>query len=376
MHSILNVWAWASLKSIGVEVSNTDVKPSLHVVYDAMVTFLVVSLCKLTLAAYAWSWGFIFFGGGECWGLDETFSHPPNSSKCILASFFVSGFMASVVLCATVYICENYVIGLLFGYSTPSGSRRNSTNIHTYIVLLISVFFSDASWSFFNWLSYSMANFEDNDNQSEKISAYAVASIIGFALNGLTFYCMHNLTAITYGGIWQQYIQLKYNKNNNDGNSNTVANVKKIAAAATVRSKIPDNRENYPDLWFCDVLFAGVVSGAYYGFGPFAVMLSQGNSQDYVTVSFYNAVGTLLGSIACVLVLYIFPIVLWWNCYHIVDVKNSLNLEKGIELRDRKGHNISSNNVKAVSLNTFSSNPEEGDVGSTFSGINPMNASQ
>ena len=149
----------------------------------------------------------------------------------------------------------------------PDPRRRSS--LRTLVLQLFSVWISDGSWSYWNWISYAIANAVDTDSPNS-LSAFFCGSLVGFGLNGLFFYCVHNFL---------RFFAIKYMAISKD------------------------------TLWYCDLHFAGLVFGAYYGFGPFAVSIALAfNAASLGEIAACNALGTFLGTCIFVVLFYAIPI--------------------------------------------------------------------
>jgi len=224
--------------------------------------FLLINVSKLTLAAYAWSWGFLLVDGEECWAIDTTFSHAPGDTACTMEALAISGLMASVTLILTLLVLETG-LGVM---------EEDRTSHWSYFLLFFSVWISDSSWSYWNWLSNSIANSADSD-QPNSVAAYACASLLGFGINAVFFAIVHN------------------------GGRHTL--IRWTSARDT-------------DVWRCDVPFMLVCFGAYYGFGPWAVYMNMAlGTKSKGGIAFANAIGTLLGALLAVVLCYIAPALLW-----------------------------------------------------------------
>ncbi len=283
MHHFFRSVALSAIGSIGIKKIplvdaelNSDIQTLSQItkadIKEALDRFLCITLSKLTVGAYAWSLGFGLLDGEDCWARDDTFSHAPHGSSCTIMSMVFSGLLASTALCFTILVVE---IAILPRPSCVNGDSHH-TKWQTYVLLFFSVWISDASWSFWNWISYSIGNDTDSFTGSkDNMAGFAVGSLLGFALNSLLFYMLHN------GGRW---LLLRF------------ANVKGN------------------ELWHCDVSFTGALYGAYYGFGPLAVYLcSAFDATNLESLALCNALGTLLGSLVMVTFVYSLPI--WWWLY-------------------------------------------------------------
>jgi len=236
--------------------------PNREVFFARIWPFILISVSKLTVAAYAWSWGFILVDGDSCWGSDTTFQHAPrDTDACTMNALVLSGFMASTSLLVTLYLLEYLLV-----------EERDLTSQWTYLLLFFSVWVSDSSWSYWNWFSFSISNSLDSDQEYD-VGAYAWASLLGFGFNAATFFALHN-----------------------------------TGRQALIRWT-PGTAE---DIWYCDIPFTINCFGAYYGFGPWAVYLSKAlGTTTGAGVAFTNAMGTFLGACLTIALCYLVPILLW-----------------------------------------------------------------
>jgi hypothetical protein len=253
--------------------------PSRVIYFTRVWPFLFINCTKLTLAAYAWSWGFLLVDGEGCWAIDTTFSHAPGDTVCTMDAVATSGLMASVTLMISLVVLETG-IGVI---------EEDRTSYWTYLLLFFSVWISDSSWSYWNWLSYSIANSADTD-QPNSVSAYAWASLLGFGINAAVFAMVHN------GG--------------------RHALIRWTSARDT-------------DVWYCDLPFTISCYGAYYGFGPGAVYvnLAMGTTSD-AGIAFANATGTFLGALLAMVLCYLVPALLWLSPPNKVKLATSQTKDK------------------------------------------------
>jgi len=236
--------------------------PSKDKFFARLWPFLLINVSKLTLAAYAWSWGFLLVDGEQCWAIDTTFSHAPKDTACTMEALTVSGLMASVTLILTLLVLETG-LGVM---------EEDRTSYWSYFLLFFSVWISDSSWSYWNWLSASIANSADSD-QPNSVAAYACASLLGFGFNAVFFAIVHN------------------------GGRHTL--IRWTSARDT-------------DVWYCDLPFILACFGAYYGFGPWAVYMNLAlGTKSKGGIAFANAIGTLLGTLLAVVLCYLAPALLW-----------------------------------------------------------------
>jgi hypothetical protein len=260
---LLEKWTRAVFSSMGVELSESH-----RSVFWISVQFNAVTITKLFFAAFFWSLGFMAINGEECWGKDTSFSRTPTEDTCTIDALVLSGFFASASLVLTVLAAEYLTF--------VREDRKSSTG--TLLLLLWSVWISDAFWSVFNWLAFSIAvKITGEDYASEySLAEYSLGGVPAFLMNGLFFYIVHNLSRI---------------------------------ALITCASLYGETLEK---LWFCDALFALVVAGAYYGFGPIAVSFTtSAGATTMLGISFLNALGTAVGTIVMLAILYWIPFVLW-----------------------------------------------------------------
>jgi hypothetical protein len=255
----ITMWIQAICDSVGFPRSQ-PARVGRQAFFKRFRPFATILTGKLTSAAYAWSWGFLLVDGSDCWGTDTTFEHSPDDTACTMSALVLSGFLASIVLLATLFLLEYLLL-----------DRKEWTSLWTYVLLLPSVWISDASWSYWNWFSYSIANAATVGEYSS-VASFAWASLIGFSINAIIFYIVHNT------GRW-----LLINFVDKD-----------------------------LQIWACDLPVGFVLFGAYYGFGPFAVYLNlAADSQSKSTVAFFNALGTLFGTLLAILLFYIIPVYAW-----------------------------------------------------------------
>ena len=225
--------------------------------------FFLISISKLTVAAYAWSWGFFLVDGEICWSIDTTFSRAPGASTCTLDAVLASGLMASISLIATLFVVEKS-IGV---------AKDDQTTNWTYLLLFFSVSIGDSSWSYWNWLSYSIGNAALGTDQKNILAAIGWASLLGFAINAAFFATVHN---------------------------------------ASRRALIAWTSAKDIDVWYCDLPFTICIFGAYYGFGPWAVYLNLAiGTTTSSTIAFVNAIGTCLGALLAIVLCYLLPALLW-----------------------------------------------------------------
>lgn len=240
----------------------------------ALPSFSCVNFTKLTVAAFCWSYGFMIFDGKKCWGKDTTFQNTPGENKCTLDSVFLSGFLASVGLCLSVMTVDTIL-------DWSKWVQHSNTSKSTLAILLLTVFISDALWSYWNYLSFAIASSKDD---SYTLGGYFAASLLGFFLNATFFYSVHN--GVTFI-VEKRVIHSRDATGNGSGAESEKATTEE------------------GQFWYCDVLFAGIVWGAYYGFGPFGLGLSiQVDAESELGIASCNALGTLLGSLLFFAILY------------------------------------------------------------------------
>ena len=285
--------AWISMGG----ASNCDLERKSY--FARLLPFLGINLSKLTVGAYAWTWGFVLMHGQSCWITYDTWMHSPGGDSCTMNALILSGIMASLGLLLTLF-CAEFVLM----------EKEKRTTRLTYAILFLSVSISDASWSYFNWISYSIANSVDNissNNEAEQegvtiqvIPASLIwTSLLGFGLNAIFFYVLHN--SATFAIIkWTQTKQA--------------------------------------NIWYCDWPFALLVFGSYYGFGPVAVYLNLAyDSTSDSGVALLNALGTFLGALLIAIFVYFLPAWVWLppaRAHDKNDQQNSLSSDNTVELRD------------------------------------------
>lgn len=263
-------WTRKVFASIGAERSQSRSE-----VFWISVQWNVLVFSKLWAAAFFWSLGFMAVNGEECWGKDTSFSRTPTDGACTVDSLILSGFFASTSLIMTIVLTE-YLTFVTPDRKTQAGSLS---------LLFWSVWASDAFWSLFNWLAFSIATkIRSEDPNSYSLSDYFIGGVPAFLLNGLFFYIVHNLLRVALKLICDDFFDQVAEK-----------------------------------LWFCDALFAQVLAGAYYGFGPLAVsFVTSAGATSMLAVAFLNAMGTGVGTFIMLSILYWVPLVVWANSEAVV----------------------------------------------------------
>ncbi len=224
-----------------------------------------ITFSKLVVAAFFWSLGFMAVEGEECWGKDTSFSRSPAANVCTVDSFILSGFLASVSLVMTMIIMEIFL------------RPKHCTSYSTFTLLFISVWISDAFWSLFNWLAFSIAVQVHSDQQQYSLGDYAFGGLFAFVINGLLFFLVHNSLRYAVVSAYREY-----------------------------RPSLVD------ELWLCDPFFALTVVGAYYGFGPVAVFLIEIiGARSEIAIAVLSAVGTGIGTLFMLVILYWLPMIIW-----------------------------------------------------------------
>ena len=267
---IFKFWEKQVFESIGV-----DINTSIEDFPGIFSRWMCLTMSKLIMAAFFWSLGFFVTSGENCWGRYSSFSKSPKENNCTIYSFVVSGMFAAFSLVTTIKLLD-YLI------RTREDHR---TNDKTLVLLTFSVWISDSFWSIFNWMAFSIAlnvaipNVSAHNDQDYSTYDYLVGGVPAFFLNALLFYIVHNALRCIVIGI-NDYL-LKFGQ---------------------------------LDLWHCDILFALVVGGGYYGFGPIAVMLIDvSTAKSIIDISVLNAVGTGIGCCLTIICIY-FPPVICWFC--------------------------------------------------------------
>ena len=186
----------------------------------------------------------------------------------------MSGFFASIALVFTIYFVELMLV-----------EKSNRCTWQTLLLLILSVFIADGSWSYWNWISFSIASsLSEGDDGEYTLASYFCGAAFGFLCNAIFFYSVHNSIRYAIIRIIQNFSETL---NDND-------------------SGIEDG------IWRCDVPFTLLIFGAYYGFGPFAdaIVITTGAKENGM-IALCNALGTLLGSILSFLLVYLPPLLIF-----------------------------------------------------------------